>query len=113
VSERDRKNKKEKENREDAMRENTGNTKVKGGFYFNRKTWDVVTVNGKEGMLPGGEKDRFIKVPTLLMLAAAPVWGGALVIFLPLIGFALLFGALARKAGVPLKGVPKRLTEKA
>ena len=33
--------------------ETRGGNKVDGGFYLNRKTWDLVTVNGKKGVLPG------------------------------------------------------------
>jgi len=89
--------------KEDAMRENTGGTKVKGGFYWNKKTWDLVTVNGKHGLLPGKPEDEYVKVPVLLMLAGAPVLGGTLVLFLPFIGFALVISALARKAAAPFK----------
>ncbi len=74
-----------------------GGNKVDGGFYLNRKTWDLVTVNGKKGVLPGEANDLYRKVPTLAMLAAAPVLGATLVVFLPFIGFALFAVAGLRK----------------
>ncbi len=77
--------------------ETRGGNKVNGGFYLNRKTWDLVTVNGKKGLLPGEPDDRYLKVPTLAMLAAAPVLGATLVVFLPFIGFALFAVAGLRK----------------
>jgi hypothetical protein len=77
--------------------ENRGGNKVAGGFYLNRKTWDLVTVNGKKGLLPGETEDRYLKVPTLAMLAAAPVLGATLVVFLPFVGFALFAVAGFRK----------------
>ena len=74
-----------------------GGNRVDGGFYLNRKTWDLVTVNGKKGVLPGEADDLYRKVPTLAMLAAAPVLGATLVVFLPFIGFALFAVAGLRK----------------
>lgn len=74
----------------------TAGTLVKGGFYFNRDAWDLVAVSGKEGVLPGTEGQRFIKVPVWAVLALAPVLGGLFVVFLPLVGFALVFMYLGR-----------------
>jgi hypothetical protein len=74
----------------------TAGSIVKGGFYFNRDKWALVTVNGKKGALPGTEGQRFMRVPVLAVLALAPVLGGLFVAFLPFIGFALLFQHLGR-----------------
>jgi hypothetical protein len=76
----------------------TGGETVKGGFYWNRGTWHLENVEGKSGTLPGGGETRYVWVPTLLMLLLAPVMGGLFVVFLPFIGFALLFGALGKWA---------------
>jgi hypothetical protein len=78
-------------------KETRGGNKVDGGFYLNRKTWDLVTVNGKKGVLPGKANDLYLKVPTLAMLVAAPLLGATLVIFLPFVGFALFAAAGLRK----------------
>jgi len=84
------------------MRNTTKNTNeipngkmVPGGFYLNRKTWDLVTVNGKKGNLP--TNDVYVKIPALAMLAAGPVLGATLVIFLPFVGIALFAAAGLRK----------------
>ncbi|HVO52088.1 MAG TPA: hypothetical protein VMV60_13925 [Thermoanaerobaculia bacterium] len=82
---------------------NTGNTnggsKVPAGFYFNRKNWEIVTISGKKGgVLPGDEKSDYLKVPAVAMLAGAPMLGAAFVVFLPVIGFALLAKAAWKKA---------------
>lgn len=69
---------------------------VKGGFYFDPKSWDFVTVNGKTGLLPS--KGSYVKVPASLMLLAAPALGAALVIFLPFIGIALFLKAALQEA---------------
>lgn len=68
----------------------TAGATVKGGFYLNRDAWDLIAVNGKEGVLPGDEGQRYIKLPVWAVLAIAPAAGGLFVVFLPLIGFALV-----------------------
>jgi hypothetical protein len=69
----------------------TAGTTVKGGFYLNRDAWDLVAVNGREGVLPGADGQRYVRLPVWAVLALAPMLGGLFVVFLPLIGFALVF----------------------
>ncbi|HQQ79311.1 MAG TPA: hypothetical protein PLB01_18320, partial [Thermoanaerobaculia bacterium] len=77
----------------------TGGSKVKAGFYFNKNNWEIVTVSGKKGgVLPGDAKADYLRVPAVAMLAGAPVLGAAFVVFLPVIGFALLATAAFNKA---------------
>ncbi len=68
----------------------TAGATVEGGYYLNRDAWDVIAVSGKQGVLPGEEGDRFVKLPALAVLGLAPVAGGLFVAFLPLVGFALV-----------------------
>jgi hypothetical protein len=75
-----------------------GGDSVKGGFYWNRGTWHLENVEGKTGTLPGDGGTRYVWIPTLLMLLLAPVMGGLFVVFLPFVGFALLFMALGKWA---------------
>jgi hypothetical protein len=76
-----------------------GGSKVPAGFYFNKKNWEIVTVSGKKGgVLPGDAKADYLKIPAVAMLAGAPVLGAAFVVFLPVIGFALLATAAFNKA---------------
>jgi hypothetical protein len=75
-----------------------GGAIVKGGFYWNTAGREFVTVDGKEGPLPGDPTQRYVKVPTLLFIPLALVLGGLFVIFLPLIGFAMLPILLVRKS---------------
>ena len=76
-----------------------GGAKVQSGFYFNKANWEIVTVSGKKGgVLPGDAKSDYLKVPAVAMLAGAPVLGAAFVVFLPVIGFALLASAAFKKA---------------
>ena len=50
------------------MKRFEGGSRVKGGFYFNQKSWDLVTVSGKHGVLPGASRDLHLKIPVFLML---------------------------------------------
>jgi len=83
------------------MRRFEGSVRAPGGFYFNQKSWDLVTVSGKAGVLPGTTSDRYLRVPLLLMLLGAPVFGATLVMFLPFVGIALFGHAMVRKAVGP------------
>jgi hypothetical protein len=67
-----------------------GGQSVAPGFYWNRGEWQVATVSGTNGYLPGNARDRYVRIPTAAMLALAPVMGGLLVVFLPFVGFALV-----------------------
>jgi len=78
------------------MASRVGGTTVKAGFYWNPKEWAIVTIEGPGGNLPGTPADRYMRIPVLAMLLAAPVMGGLFVMFLPLIGFALVLQHLAR-----------------
>jgi len=67
----------------------TGTTHVTPGMYLNLRRRTITHIE-TEGPLPGGERDRYYRVPMILMLAAAPLLGLAFVIFLPFIGFAMV-----------------------
>jgi len=68
----------------------TGGESVKGGYYWRRDTWRVEAVEGANGVLPGGTERRYLRIPVLLMIPAALVLSIGFVMFLPLIGFAVL-----------------------
>jgi hypothetical protein len=57
-----------------------------------------VTVDGKNGPLPGDPTQKYIKVPTLAFIPLALVMGALFVVFLPVIGFAMLPILLVRKS---------------
>ena len=97
------------------MKRFEGLSRVPGGFYFNQKSWDLVTVSGKAGVLPGTTSDRFLRVPLLLLLLGAPVFGATLVMFLPFVGIALFLHVMVGKAARPfaarrLEKAPARAT---
>jgi hypothetical protein len=68
--------------------------KTANGYYWNRETWELHTVNG-ETPLPEG---RFVRVPTPALFVIAPVMGGLFAVFLPFIGFAMTFYGAGKKA---------------
>lgn len=79
------------------MKKHHGGTEVKAGFYWGLRTWSIVPVTRKERVLPGGPELCYVKVPAVLLLLLAPVMGGAYVMFLPFIGFAMVIACGARK----------------
>jgi hypothetical protein len=58
----------------------------------------MATMPREGGILPGPADHRYVKVPALLLLALAPVLGGLFVVFLPFIGFGLVFWLAGKKA---------------
>ncbi len=94
------------------MRKYEGGATVKGGFYWNTAEWELVTVEGKKGALPGGPKYDYVKVPTLAFIPLSLVFGALYVIFLPFIGFAMLVSISGRKGGERVLVVARSLVHK-
>lgn len=79
------------------MNTKKANETAKGGFYFNMKTWEIHLHRHDGDTLPGGEGDRYLRIPTVALLVLGPAMGFLFVIFLPAIGFALAFRELGRR----------------
>jgi hypothetical protein len=75
-----------------------GGDKVAAGFYWSRNDWRMSVVSGEGGVLEGGARDKYLRIPTLAMLAVAPIMGLTFVVFLPLAGFVLVGQHLAKRA---------------
>jgi hypothetical protein len=88
------------ERKEDAMTTRNAGEAARVGFYFNTRTWEMDLHRKDGGALPGGEGDRYVRVPALALLFLGPVMGFFFVIFLPFIGFALV----ARELGYRVAG---------
>jgi hypothetical protein len=73
-----------------------GQSNVKSGYYINRRSFELVNVEKDGGTLPGGPEARFLRIPLLLAMAAAPALGGLFVVALPFIGFGVLGHAVVR-----------------
>ncbi len=81
----------------------TGGQKTEAGIYWNKGSWDLVTLSGKGGVLPGSEAHEYVRIPAVALLAVAPLMGATYVVFLPFIGFAMFADFLGKKAGAGMK----------
>lgn len=75
-----------------------GTQKVEPGIYFNLREVSFKSMD-ETGTLPGTEQDAWRRVHPVALLVVGPLMGLAYAIFLPLIGFAMVGGALLRKLG--------------
>jgi hypothetical protein len=74
-----------------------GGNETKGGFYWKKGDWAIVTVEGKTGTLPGSQDEEFIRIPGLLFIPVALTISVVYVVFLPFVGFAMLGKVAATK----------------
>jgi hypothetical protein len=90
-----------------------GGTAVKRGYYIEGRHFEITTVARDGDALPGGPERRWLRLPVMAVVAAAPALGGLFVISLPFLGFGLaayaigkrvasLVGAGAREVGASL-----------
>ena len=73
-----------------------GGTQVKSGYYVDAKSFSFANIEKDGGALPGGSAKKFVRVPTLVVMAAAPALGGLFVVALPFIGFGVAINAVVR-----------------
>ncbi len=66
---------------------------VQSGYYFNPVRWHVEPIATDGDKLPE-VAGRWMKVPTVAALLLVPILGATFLMFLPLIGFIMLFRAL-------------------
>jgi hypothetical protein len=74
-----------------------GGNETKGGFYWKKGDWEIVTVEGKRGTLPGSEEVEYLRIPGILFVPVALTISVVYVVFLPFIGFAMLGKVIATK----------------
>lgn len=74
-----------------------GGSKTKGGAYWKKGEWEIVTVERKSGTLPGTAEDEYLRIPGILFAPLALVLGLGFYLFLPLIGFAMLVSVIGKK----------------
>lgn len=89
-----------------------GGSETKGGFYWKKGDWEIVTVEGKRGVLPGTEKAEYLWIPALLFIPVALLISIAYVIFFPFVGFAMLAKVVTRKLRIVLRGAHRASMEK-
>jgi len=92
-----------------------GGNPAKDCFYWKKGEWEIVTVEKESGRLPGGAESEYIKAPILLLVLAALLLGGLFVIFLPFVGFAVIFVMIgvkvAKGVGVLISNVAENLAQ--
>lgn len=74
-----------------------GGTAVKRGYYIDGASFEFTTVERDGSALPGGTERRWLHVPVIAVIAAAPALGGLFVLAFPLIGFGVLAYSVAKK----------------
>ncbi len=82
-----------------------GGTRVSSGYYVNARSFEFANIEKDGTALPGGPDARFVQIPTVVAMAAAPALGGLFLVFLPFIGFGLVAYAAAKKLGMGAKEV--------
>ena len=73
-----------------------GGQEVGPGNYWNLLTGERAQFEAT-GVLPMVEAGKYYRIPTGLMLLAAPLMGFAYALFLPFIGIAMMFAAIGQK----------------
>ena len=87
------------------MAKYTNGMQVGGGYYWNASNWEVEVVPSEGGRLRGGPDAKYVKVPFLALFLVVPLLGATFLMFLPVIGFALLAYAMAKRlAGLFTQG---------
>jgi len=74
-----------------------GGTAVKRGYYIDGRQFEFATVERDGNALPGGPDRRWLRLPVIAVVAAAPALGGLFVISLPFLTFGLAAYAIAKK----------------
>ncbi len=74
----------------------TGSTQVKSGYYMNRRSFQLVNVEKDGTVLAGKTGAKFVRIPTLVAMLAAPALGGLFVVALPFVGFGVAIHAVVR-----------------
>ncbi len=72
----------------------TSGAAVNSGYYLNLSRWAIEPVAQDGGRLPEG-RGTWTKIPTAAALVLVPILGATFLMFLPLIGFALVAQSLA------------------
>ena len=74
-----------------------GGSRTQDGFYWKRGNWEIITVEGEDGRLPGTADTEYLRIPTILFGPLALLFGFSFYIFLPVIGLAMVLIFVAKK----------------
>ena len=81
------------------MKTLNGGTAAPSGHYLHLRNWEIVPIASGGGTLPGPLEDRYLRLPTIGVLAVTPILGGLFVMFLPVVGIVLTVAALLGHRG--------------
>ncbi len=73
-----------------------GQTQVRSGYYINARSYELVNVPSDGGTLPGGPETKYLRIPVLVAMVAAPALGGLFIVAFPLIGLGVIGQAVYR-----------------
>jgi hypothetical protein len=73
-------------------------TRVKKGYYFSGRGWQLHPVQRDGEILPGERAEKWLRVPFVGAVVIAPLMGAAFLMFLPFVGVYLTVLALTRPA---------------
>jgi len=74
-----------------------GGTAVKRGYYIDGRSFEFTNIQKDGGTLPPGAERRWLRVPTLLVIAVAPALGGLFVMTLPFVGIGVVVYEIAKR----------------
>jgi hypothetical protein len=80
------------------MARHVGGARVEGGFYWCPRGLEIQVVGEGGGVLPGDGRAVYVKVPFPVLAVVVPLAGALFLVSLPLVGLALVGGALLRRA---------------
>jgi len=79
------------------MAKYTGGMQVGGGYYYSARHWAVEVVPSEGGRLPGDVASHYVKIPFPALFVVVPLLGALFLMFLPMIGFAMLGYAIVKR----------------
>jgi hypothetical protein len=86
-----------------------GGTQARSGYYIDPSSFTFTSVASDGAKLPGGAEARWMRVPVMLVMVAAPVLGGLFVVAFPFIGFGVAVHAVGRKLGLGARAGAKEI----
>ena len=89
------------------MKRYSGQEKVAGGYYWSLGRWEIVTVRGKVGVLPGHTDEKYAELPLPAIPIVVVLMASMNMFFVPAIGFLMVVYALYLKATGKAGGVAK------
>lgn len=72
---------------------------VEPGTYLGLSSWGVISIDSRGEFLPGERTERYLGVPSPLLMVAGPLLGLGYVVLLPIVGFPVIAYHLVRRIG--------------